>query len=102
MTLCSIVRDCREFAASLVVALTLAVAGAAGWFATAGATVAGAATSRAADLLTHAHARGRFLLSAAGPRTAGSDVIALVVAIMAVCAIVLLIVMYVRHRRGPG
>jgi hypothetical protein len=84
----------------LVVALTLAVAGAAGWFATAGTTVAGAATSRAADLLTHAHARGRFLLSATGPQT-GSDVIALVVAIMAVCAIVLLIFMYVRHRRGP-
>jgi hypothetical protein len=84
------------------VAFTLAVAGAAGWFATAGATVAGAATSRATGLLTHTHARGHFLLSAAGPGPAGSDVIALVVAITAVCAIVLLIFMYVRHRKGPG
>ncbi|HEV3162988.1 MAG TPA: hypothetical protein VGZ22_03025 [Isosphaeraceae bacterium] len=42
------------------------------------------------------------MLSAAGPGPAGSDVIALVVAITAVCAIVLLIFMYVRHRKGPG
>jgi len=76
----------------------MAVAGAAGWFATAGATMAGAATSRAAGLLTHAHARHGSSSSTAGLRPAGSDIIALVVAIMALCAIVFLIVTYVRHR----
>jgi len=84
----------------LAVGFTLGVAGAAGWFATAGATVAGAASSsRAADILTHTHARHGFSPSGDGSRTAGSDIIALVVAIMAVCAIVFLIVTYVRRRR---
>ena len=78
----------------------MAVAGAAAWFASAGATMAGAATSRAAGLLTHTHARHGPSPSAAGLRPA--DIIALVVAIMAVCAIVFLIVTYVRHRKATG
>ena len=80
------------------VAFTLGVAGAAGWFAAAGATVAGAAT-RAAGLLTHTHARHGFSPGGDGLRTAASDIIALVVAVMAACAIVFLIVTYVRRRR---
>ncbi len=83
------------------VAFTLSVAGAAGWFATARATMAGAAT-RAAGLLTHTHARHGLSPSGDGSRTAGSDIIALVVAIVAVCAIVFLIVTYLRRRRVTG
>lgn len=88
----------------MAVAFTLAVAGAAGLFAMAGATVAGAASSsRATGLLTRAHGHG-FSPSEADSRTAGSDIIALVVAILAVSAVVFLIVFlivtYVRHRRG--
>jgi hypothetical protein len=94
------VRNCRGFAATLTVALTMAVAGAAGWFATAGATVAGAATSHTAGLLTQTHARHSSSPSAASLRPA--DIIALVVALMAVCAIVFVIVTYVRHRKATG
>ena len=93
-------RNCRGFAATLKAALTMAVAGAAGWFATAGATVAGATTSRTAGLLTQTHGRHSSSPSAAGLRPA--DIIALVVALMAVCAIVFVIVTYVRHRKATG
>ncbi len=94
-------RNCQRLAATLAGVFTVAAAGAAGWLATAGATVAGAASSsRASRLLKHAHAGGRFSSSgAAGSRVAGSDIIAFVVAGLAVSAVVFLIVTFLRRRR---
>jgi hypothetical protein len=97
------VRNCQAFAATLAVAFTLDVAGGTGWSATVGPTVAGAAASSRLDgFLTHTHARRGFSPSGDGSGLASSGIIALVVAIMAVCAIVFLVVTYVRRRRDTG
>ncbi len=92
-------RNCRGLATTLAGVFTLAAAGAVAWLATVEATVAGAATSsRASGLPTHAHAGGRFSSGGAGSRLAGPDIMALVVAGLAVSAVLFLIFTYVRRR----
>ncbi len=97
-------RNCGALAATLAAVFTMAVAGAAWWLDLAGATVAGAAaSSRAAGLLTHTHASGGLSpSSAAGSGPAGSDIMALFVTGMAVSAVALPIVTFVRRRTATA
>lgn len=97
-------RNCRGLATTLAGVVTMAAAGAVAWLATAGATMAGAATrSRASGLPTHAHAGAGFSSSGvAGSQLAGPDIMALVVAGLAVSSFIFLIVTFVRRRTSTA
>ena len=80
---------------------TIAVGGAVGWFATAGADVAAASAFRTAGLLNHLQGKRNPRPSYTGLHLNGSEIIVAAITILVVAAITS-IVTYARHRGGAS